>query len=242
MLQKNNLIYFACLGIIVLILQSLTIKPISIPESSRSKTAIDNNINGLKSAFNKQELSWGNNIFIRIFKQSKTLEIWVKKQQQFVLFKSYPICYFSGTIGPKKKAGDNQAPEGIYSITANQMNPYSNYHLSFNVGYPNRFDRFYNYTGNSIMVHGNCVSIGCFAMTDAVIEEIWTLMHASFAGGQQKIMVHIFPFANMASTIKEYAYNSNYGFWKQLSAVDSAFNATHRVPEVKISKGKYLLN
>lgn len=122
------------------------------------------------------------------------------------------------------------------------MNPYSNYHLSFNVGYPNQFDQFYNYTGSSIMVHGNCVSIGCFAMTDAVIEEIWTLMHASFTGRQQKIMIHIFPFADMTNTMQQYVSNGNYNFWKQLSPIDSAFNATHQIPNVKISKGRYVLN
>ncbi len=242
MLRKNSFIYLIGMALVIFVLQSVTTKSVTVPESKRSKNAIDNNINSLKSEFKKQKLTWANAVFIRIFKQTNTLEIWVKQQQQFVLFKSYPICYFSGTIGPKKRTGDNQAPEGIYGITANQMNPYSNYHLSFNVGYPNQFDQFYNYTGSSIMVHGNCVSIGCFAMTDAVIEEIWTLMHASFTGGQQKIMVHIFPFNNMASTIKQYANNGNYNFWKQLSPIDSAFNATHQVPNIKISKGKYLLN
>ncbi len=240
MFQKNSFIYFTGVVLMIIVLQSL--KPATIPESKRSKAAIENYSNLLKGEFKKQKLTWGNALFIRIFKQSKTLEIWVKEQKQFVLFKSYPICYFSGTIGPKKRSGDNQAPEGIYSITANQMNPYSNYHLSFNVGYPNQFDQFYNYTGSSIMVHGNCVSIGCFAMTDAVIEQIWTLMHASFTCGQQKIMVHIFPFANMANTMQQYTSNGNYSFWKQLSPIDSAFNATHQVPNVKINKGRYTLN
>ena len=89
------------------------------------------------------------------------------------IFKTYPICSYSGGLGPKIQQGDRQAPEGFYLVSLEQLNPRSKYYLAFNVGFPNAYDRAYGRTGSNIMVHGDCTSSGCYAMTDAVMEEIY---------------------------------------------------------------------
>ena len=150
------------------------------------------------------------------------MELWVKDKEKFKLFKEYPVCsYGNGSLGPKIKEGDGQAPEGFYYVTAGQLNPSSQYHLSFNLGFPNKYDRWHKRTGSALMVHGNCVSIGCFAMTNKQIEEIYTIVDAALRNGQSFFRVHIFPFKmteqNMNSHImpKETTLNS-YSFWKKL--------------------------
>ena len=137
---------------------------------------------------------WGAEVFLRIFKESKELEVWLRKGAEFQLFKTFPICYYSGKLGPKTKQGDEQAPEGFYFVNKGRLNPNSSYHLSFNLGYPNAYDRAYGRTGNYLMVHGNCVSVGCYAMTNAGIEEIYLIVEKSLAAGQKLFRVHAFPF------------------------------------------------
>ena len=114
------------------------------------------------------------------------MEIWKQNRDgEYALLKTYPICRWSGDLGPKKKQGDRQAPEGFYTITPGQMNPNSNYYLAFNTGYPNAYDRAWGYTGSELMVHGDCSSRGCYAMTDEQIQEIYALARESFFGGQK---------------------------------------------------------
>ena len=148
----------------------------------------------LVAALSENKLNYGSPVFIRIFKAEKTLEVWLRDKDQYVLFHSYPICTYSGRLGPKTRHGDKQAPEGFYRVGLSQLNPASNYHLAFNLGYPNAYDRANDRTGDFLMVHGNCVSIGCYAMGDAAIEEIYTLMDAALHSGQKNIDVHVFPF------------------------------------------------
>jgi murein L,D-transpeptidase YafK len=138
----------------------------------------------LKKSFQEKGLTWGSPIFIRAFKEEKTLELWVKKGQEFTLFRTYPIAAASGKLGPKQSEGDRQVPEGFYFVKPHQMNPQSNFHLSFNIGYPNAFDKAHNRSGSFIMIHGSNVSLGCLAMTNARIEEIYTLAKAAFKSGQ----------------------------------------------------------
>ena len=126
----------------------------------------------LRSSLEEKPLPVGAHIFIRIFKLERELELWARQGSRFELIRIYPICYFSGQLGPKLREGDEQTPEGFYFVTPEQLNPNSRFHLSFNIGYPNRYDRAHGRTGAAIMVHGNCVSIGCFAMTDPIIEEL----------------------------------------------------------------------
>jgi len=136
----------------------------------------------------------GQPVYVRIFKKESELELWLKADGRYALYRTFPICRWSGRLGPKLKEGDGQAPEGFYAISAKQLQPNSHYHLAFNVGYPNAFDRQNKRTGGLIMVHGDCVSIGCFAMTDKGIDEIYGFVAAALAAGQREVPVHIFPF------------------------------------------------
>jgi len=213
-----------------------------VPTSKVSKMAVTRNKAQLKNELLEKKLVYGNDVFIRIYKLSSELEIWIKNKETFSLIKTYKICYYSGELGPKTKVGDSQAPEGIYKVFPNQMNPFSSYHLSFNIGYPNSYDKANGYTGSSIMVHGNCVSIGCFAMTNLIIEQIWTLMEAAFNQKQPFINVYIFPFKFENKALNNYQENNNYLFWKQLEPIDLAFNKSHKIPKVKVQSKKYVLD
>lgn len=192
----------------------------------------------LVAALAEKKLDYGNPIFIRIFKTEKILEVWIKKKNQYILFHTYPICTYSGSLGPKKREGDNQAPEGFYRVERNQLNPKSNYHLAFNLGYPNAYDRANGRTGSFLMVHGNCVSIGCYAMGDAAIEEIYTLMNAALHSGQKNIDVHIFPF-RFDSTEITWETSEWQPFWSDLKIGFDAFNKTKTVPTVSVVNKRY---
>ncbi len=156
-------------------------------------------------AFSKENVEprfqMGSAVFVRIFKQEGQLELWLKHNGRFALYRTYPICKWSGRLGPKVKEADYQSPEGFYSVSAKQLNPHSNYHRAFNVGYPNAFDRQNGRTGGLVMVHGACKSVGCFAMTDRGIEEIYGFVAAAISAGQREVPVHIFPFRMTESTI-----------------------------------------
>ena len=132
-------------------------------------------------------------ILIRIFKEEAELEVWKQdKTGRFALLTTFPICRWSGDLGPKIKEGDRQAPEGFYSITPGLMNPDSQFYLAFNMGYPNAFDRSLGRNGAHLMVHGDCSSRGCYAMTDEQIAEIYALARESFFGGQKALsLIHI---------------------------------------------------
>ncbi|NBS35426.1 MAG: hypothetical protein EBS82_06260 [Methylocystaceae bacterium] len=150
------------------------------------------------------KLGMGDPVFVRIFKQEGQLELWLKKNGKYHLYKTFPICKWSGRLGPKEKEADYQSPEGFYSVSARQLNPHSNYHRAFNVGYPNAFDKQNGRTGGLVMVHGACKSVGCFAMTDRGIEEIYGFVEAALRAGQRDISVHIFPFRmTEANIVKE---------------------------------------
>lgn len=180
-------------------------------------------------------------IFIRIFKLSSELEVWINKYGRYELFKSYPICDFSGYPGPKLHEGDWQSPEGFYSVSADQMNPLSNYHLSFNIGYPNEYDKLRNRSGSNIMVHGNCSSMGCFAMNDYRMEEIYTLAHLALTNGQQSFAVHVFPFRMTADNMEKFQSSRWIEFWKNLKEGFDAFERTRQVPEIQVASGKYVV-
>lgn len=180
-------------------------------------------------------------VFIRIFKLPGELEVWLGKNDRYQLFRSYPICSYSGYLGPKLREGDWQSPEGFYSVTAEQLNPQSSYHLAFNIGYPNEYDRTLNRDGGDIMVHGSCSSMGCFAMTDYLIEEIYVLVHAALAGGQDAIAVHVFPFPLTAENMKKFSHSPWFGFWRNLREGFEVFERTGQVPEIKVADGRYLV-
>jgi murein L,D-transpeptidase YafK len=188
------------------------------------------------------KLGMGDPVFVRIFKQEGQLELWLKKNGKFHLFKTFPICKWSGRLGPKEKEADYQSPEGFYSVSARQLNPHSNYHRAFNVGYPNAFDRQNGRTGGLVMVHGACKSVGCFAMTDRGIEEIYGFVEAALRAGQKDIAVHIFPFKMTDANIARetgggwlaFVGGPNYsqwnGFWRNLKQGYDLFEQNSEPP------------
>ncbi len=182
-------------------------------------------------------------IFIRIFKQESELEVWKAKEDgRFYHYKTYPICNWSGKLGPKLKQGDKQAPEGFYTVSARQLNPASKFHLSFNLGYPNAFDRAYNRTGDYLMVHGDCKSAGCYAMTDALIEEIYALVREALQGGQKRFHVHAFPFRMTAENMKKYRRHKWAAFWRNLKQGYDEFERTRIPPKIDVCERRYLVN
>lgn len=180
-------------------------------------------------------------IFIRILKHSRAFEVFVRKGRTFKLFRTYRICTFSGELGPKLARGDFQAPEGFYRVTRRQLNPHSSYHLSFDVGYPNAYDRAHKRTGSAIMVHGNCVSAGCFAMTDTKIREIYVLAEDALKAGQPGFSVHIFPFRMTPARRKRLADPRWGGFWSELQPGYDAFERSARPPKVHVRGGRYVI-
>ena len=191
----------------------------------------------LKSALQEKKLKLGSPIFIRAFKEEKKLELWVKKGERFQLFRTYPIAAASGILGPKQREGDRQVPEGFYFVTRSQMNPQSAYHLAFNIGYPNTFDRAHKRTGSFIMIHGSDVSIGCLAMTDPAIEEIYTLADSALQNGQKFFRVHLFPFQMTPENLARHSKNSWLPFWENLQKGYQWFEEK-KVPPNATAKGK----
>jgi murein L,D-transpeptidase YafK len=194
----------------------------------------------LAQALHAQDLRLGSALLIRILKLERELEVWVEGAEGHRLFRRYPICAYSGGLGPKLRQGDLQSPEGFYRVGPGQMNPASRYHLSFNLGYPNAYDRAHGRTGDFLMVHGNCVSIGCYAMGDAAIEEIYTLMAAAFAQGQPAVPVHAFPFRFDRPDVEQRLQDPRWGdFWRDLREGWDAFERARRPPEIRVEAGRY---
>jgi murein L,D-transpeptidase YafK len=187
-------------------------------------------------------LQLGQPVFMRIFKMTGELEVWIKKNGKYELFKTYAICNYSGYPGPKLYEGDWQSPEGFYTVSAEQMNPNSLYHLSFNVGYPNAFDKARKRTGSSIMVHGGCSSRGCFAMGNKKIEELYLLAQSALTRGQKTFSLHIFPFRMTSRNMIKFNSSPWIGFWKNLQQGYEAFEMSHQVPVITAERGKYLVN
>jgi murein L,D-transpeptidase YafK len=187
-------------------------------------------------------LRYGAPVFMRIFKREKQLELWVEgDQQRYLLFRSYPICTYSGDPGPKQRQGDNQAPEGFYRVAAGQLNAQSRYHLAFNLGYPNAYDRAHSRTGDFLMVHGSCVSIGCYAMGDDAIEEIYSLAAAALRNGQAAFEVHAFPFRLESAAIEAERESLWHAFWSELKPAYDSFELTHRPPRIRVHDRHYVV-
>lgn len=195
----------------------------------------------LERALAAKGLQFGDPVFIRAFKEERLLELFVRKRdtRRYVLFRSYPIAAASGTLGPKLAEGDGQVPEGFYSVPLKALKPDSQFHLAFNVGYPNAYDRFHGRTGSAIMVHGNRVSIGCLAMTDEKIDEIYTLCAAALRGGQRSFQVQILPFRMTAERLARAEGQPWEKFWKNLREGYDFFERKGYPPEVFVKDGLY---
>jgi murein L,D-transpeptidase YafK len=239
---KNKFTYVRQSLFIVLMILTPAFIFSQLPSSTRSRDAIERQTPKLQKLTDSLGLALGSPIFLRIFKESKELEVWIKKGNRFSLFKIYPICYYSGTLGSKTMTGDGQAPEGFYRITPKAMNPNSRFHLSFNIGFPNSYDRVYKCTGSDIMVHGNCVSIGCYAMGDENIEQIWTLMVKGFEKGQRTIDIHIFPFRMTDQKMKEHSDSTWSVFWTNLKEGYLLFEQNQVPPAVSVKDRKYFFS
>jgi murein L,D-transpeptidase YafK len=182
-------------------------------------------------------------MLVRLFKQEAELEVWKQDRSgRFALLKTYPICRWSGDLGPKVREGDRQAPEGFYSISPAQMNPQSQYYLSFNTGYPNAFDQALGRTGSQLMVHGDCSSRGCYAMTDEQIAEIYSLGRESFFGGQRAFQLQAYPFKMTPVNMAKHRNNPNMPFWKMIKEGWDHFEVTRQEPKVDFCEKKYVFD
>src|ERR1700712_343483 len=197
----------------------------------------------LVSEMSEKDMDLQSPILVRLFKQEAELEVWKQDRSgRFALLKTYPICRWSGDLGPKVREGDRQAPEGFYSITPGQMNPQSAYYLSFNTGYPNAFDRALGRTGSQLMVHGDCSSRGCYAMTDEQIAEIYSLGRESFFGGQRAFQVQAYPFKMTPVNMAKHRNNPNMPFWKMIKEGSDHFEVTKHEPKVDFCEKKYVFD
>ncbi|TKT75334.1 murein L,D-transpeptidase family protein [Aquamicrobium sp. LC103] len=182
-------------------------------------------------------------IMVRIFKEEGVLEVWKQKDTgRYDLATSYEICKWSGKLGPKFTEGDRQAPEGFYMVRPHQMNPQSSYHLAFNIGFPNNFDRAHGRTGQHLMVHGACSSSGCYSMTDEQVEQIYAFARDAFKGGQTDFQIQAFPFRMTAANMARYRDDPNYGFWKNLKEGYDHFEITKVPPKVDVCGKRYVFN
>lgn len=223
------------------VLMSAPAMPNEIPSNARSQQAETRVREALTAELRTLGAEWGAPIYLRIFKASDELEVWVATGERYQRLRTWPICTWSGDLGPKLRQGDGQAPEGFYQVSAPQLNPTSRFHLSFNLGYPNAFDRAHGRTGDFLMVHGNCVSIGCYAMGDAAIEEIYTLVAAALRHGQRAVPVHAFPFRMDGDWEAQHPGSEWLPFWRQLAAGYQAFERGGQPPRMRVVQGEYRL-
>lgn len=184
-------------------------------------------------------LKLGQPVFIRVFKKEALMEVWIARNDQYHLLHTYPICRFSGFLGPKLAEGDKQSPEGFYSVTAKQLNPGSRHYRAFNIGFPNEYDRAHGRTGSALMVHGGCSSIGCYAMTDAGVGEIYRLVETAQRNGQRRVPVHIFPFRMTDANLVARKTGKWSGFWRNLKQGYDLFEMKKTPPQVSVCGKRY---
>jgi len=219
---------------------TLCVQATEIPTSARADRSIAEVEDRLKLELSEIGLSYGAPIFIRIFKQPRILELWIESENgTFRKFKNYEICSYSGSLGPKLVEGDNQSPEGFYFVNPARLNPWSQYHLSLNLGFPNQYDRHHGRSGSYLMIHGKCVSIGCYAMTDPSIKEIYALAVAALQSGQHFFRIHAFPFKLEEHKLAEYSSNPWYSYWVNLKEGYDYFNIHKKPPNVEVDGGLY---
>lgn len=227
-LQKGRFCLLSSLSILSLLLTMPSCN--SQTHDDRDKDALQRVTPLMEQWLEPHGLHIGSPVFIRIIKEDLMLELWVKQDgsERFTLAKKYPIAAMSGKLGPKEREGDRQAPEGFYSVNASSLNPKSNYHLSFNVGYPNTYDQSLGRTGSFIMVHGSDVSIGCFAITDEGIEEVYTMVDQALKKGQKEVPVQIYPFVPTPARLAQEKDSPHYAFWKKLQSCWEETETTHQ--------------
>lgn len=191
----------------------------------------------------KKGMTPASQVLVRIFKKESELEVWkVDKTGAYALLKTYPMCRWSGKLGPKKSDGDRQAPEGFYHVSAGMLNPKSQYYVSFNLGYPNRLESALGYTGDALMVHGACSSSGCYAMTDQGVGEIYPIVQEALRSGQDRFQVQAYPFRMTAENMARHREDPNMPFWRTLKEGYDIFAITRRQPKVSACDRRYVFN
>jgi murein L,D-transpeptidase YafK len=197
----------------------------------------------LAAEIDKRKMPRKSAILIRIFKEESELEVWKQDARgKFAMLKTYPICRWSGELGPKIREGDGQAPEGFYTVTPGQMRPNSNYYLAFDLGFPNVHDKANDRTGSFLMVHGNCASVGCYAMTDEQIQEVYALARDSLLGGQKAFQVQAYPFRMTPLNMALHRNNPNMPFWRMIKAGSDHFEVTGTEPHVDVCEKRYVFD
>ena len=179
-------------------------------------------------------------IYMRIFKAEEILELWVKVGKKYKLYNTYPIEKTSGVLGPKEYEGDRQNPEGVYLVNIQRLNRFSKYHLAINIGYPNKLDRSLGRTGSNIMIHGSNKSIGCFAMGDAAIEDIYPIVYTALDLKQKYFQVAIYPFIMSEQNMQDYQLHPWYPFWENLKEGYDIFEKEKVPPKVSVKDGRYI--
>jgi Uncharacterized protein conserved in bacteria len=188
----------------------------------------------------KQQLL-GSPVYIQIFKEERKLELYAKMGNEFRLVNTFPICNFSGGLGPKRREGDFKSPEGFYSVDARHLKPDSKYYRAINIGFPNDYDKSQGYSGAYLMIHGECKSIGCYAMTNTYMDEIYRYVEAAFAYGQSRVDISIYPFRMTEQNLKRHASSSYIAFWRQLKPGYDYFAKNHQPPTMGVVNGQYVL-
>ncbi len=184
----------------------------------------------------------GRPVLLRIFKSEAELEVFMERDGAFQHFATYPICHWSGSLGPKLEEGDKQSPEGFYTVTKRQIHRSGKWPRSLNLGFPNVLDRSLKRTGSYILVHGGCTSVGCYAMTNPVMEEIFEIVHAALDKGQGHVPVHVFPFHMTKKNLAKHANSEWHTFWSDLAAGYESFNRTRRAPKIAVCQGRYRID
>ncbi|GGD06572.1 peptidoglycan meso-diaminopimelic acid protein amidase [Franconibacter pulveris 1160] len=189
----------------------------------------------------KQQLM-GSPVYIQIFKEERTLDLYVKMGEQYQLLDSYKICNYSGGLGPKQRQGDFKSPEGFYTVERPQLKPDSRFYKAINIGFPNAYDRAHGYEGKYLMIHGACVSVGCYAMTDKNIDEIFQFVTGALVFGQPRVQISIYPFRMTDANMERHKYSYYINFWKQLKPGYDYFAMTRQPPVVSVSNGNYVVS
>lgn len=184
-------------------------------------------------------VSLGAPLLIRVFKADSELEVWVEKGGSYVLFASYPICFWSGTLGPKLREGDRQTPEGFYTIGSEQLHNGGRWRRSLDIGFPNAFDDINGRSGSAILIHGGCNSIGCFAMTNPVNAELYDLVSSAIRSGERNVPVHVFPFRMSVENIAAHATDRSKEFWSDLKQGYDSFERTRLPPRISVCGKRY---
>lgn len=184
----------------------------------------------------------GSPVYIQIFKEERVLELYAKAGNDYQLVKSFPICKYSGGLGPKQTEGDFKSPEGFYQVDLHQLKPDSRFHRAINVGFPNAYDRAHGYSGRYLMIHGDCVSIGCYAMTNNYIDDIYAYVEQALLHGQPQVDLAIYPFRMTDQNLQRHRNSNYYSFWRQLQPGYLFFNQHRQPPAVSVYNGQYVVN